>query len=46
LSRQSNGKVPFLEGGDLRIFESGAILLYMVNNDDKEYRIWESFKYL
>ena len=46
LKRQPNGKVPVLEDGNLSIFESGAILLYLVNKYDKEHKIWRSSSYL
>ena len=40
LKRQPNGKVPALVDGDLTVFESGAILLYVVNKFDKQHKIW------
>ena len=40
MTRQPNGKVPALQDGDLNIFESGAILLYLVNKYDKSHKLW------
>jgi glutathione S-transferase len=40
LKRQPNGKVPVLIDGDVSVFESGAILLYLVNKYDKDHKLW------
>jgi glutathione S-transferase len=34
-----NGRVPALKGGDLRIFESGSIMLYLTDKYDDENKI-------
>ncbi|KAE9362639.1 glutathione S-transferase [Stipitochalara longipes BDJ] len=34
-----NGRIPALKDGDLRIFESGAILLYLADKYDTDYKI-------
>jgi glutathione S-transferase len=36
-----NGRIPALKDGDLRVFESGAIMLYLTDMYDKE----KSFSY-
>ena len=33
-----NGRIPALKDGDLRVFESGAIMLYLTDLYDKEKR--------
>jgi glutathione S-transferase len=38
-----NGRIPALKDGDLRVFESGAILLYLTDQYDKDNKI--SFEY-
>ncbi|KAK9492226.1 glutathione S-transferase [Lipomyces doorenjongii] len=34
-----NGRIPAIKDGDLRVFESGAIMLYLVDKYDKEHKI-------
>jgi glutathione S-transferase len=34
-----NGRIPALKDGDLRIFESGAILLYLADKYDTDHKI-------
>ena len=34
-----NGRIPALKDGDLRIFESGAIMLYLAEHYDKEKKL-------
>ena len=34
-----NGKIPALKDGDMRIFESGAIMLYLADHYDKDQKI-------
>ncbi|KAK9245298.1 glutathione S-transferase [Lipomyces tetrasporus] len=34
-----NGRIPAIKDGDLRVFESGAIMLYLVDKYDKDHKI-------
>jgi glutathione S-transferase len=34
-----NGRIPALKDGDLRVFESGAVMLYLTDNYDTENKI-------
>ncbi len=34
-----NGRIPALKDGDLRVFESGSIMLYLTDNYDKDNKI-------
>jgi len=46
LKRQPNGKVPALEDGDLTVFESGAILYYLVSKYDKDHKLWRQKQHI
>ena len=34
-----NGRIPALKDGDMRVFESGAIMLYLTDHYDKDNKI-------
>lgn len=38
-----NGRIPALKDGDMRVFESGAIMLYLTDHYDKEHKISYEF---
>ena len=39
LAINPNGRIPALKDGELRVFESGAIMLYLVDQYDKEKKL-------
>jgi glutathione S-transferase len=39
LAINPNGRIPALKDGDLRVFESGAIMLYLTDHYDPENKI-------
>ncbi|KAJ9616456.1 hypothetical protein H2200_000174 [Cladophialophora chaetospira] len=39
LAINPNGRIPALKDGDLRVFESGAIMLYLTDNYDKDHKL-------
>ena len=34
-----NGRIPAIKDGNLRVFESGAILQYLADKYDKDYKV-------
>lgn len=43
LAINPNGRIPALKDGDQRVFETGAIMLYLTDNYDKEHKLNYSF---
>ena len=39
LAINPNGRIPALKDGNMRVFETGAIMLYLTDHYDKDYKI-------